>query len=89
VAPQDVNQLVKQYETLSPIMQAMAGRGMGDRMAALRDLQKSGMLDPGSRGPRVKKGTGKRLSPKEKAKLKKQRERELRRKRRSAKHNPD
>jgi signal recognition particle subunit SRP54 len=83
VAPQDVNQLVKQYDMMSPIMKAMAGRGMGDRMAAIRELQNSGMLDPGSKGPRMKKGTGKRLSPKERAKLKKERERQLRKKRRS------
>jgi signal recognition particle subunit SRP54 len=81
----DVNQLVKQYEMMAPIMQAMAGKGMGDRMKAIRELQSSGMLDPGSRGPKVKKGTGKRLTTKERAKLKKQRERELRRKKRGRK----
>jgi len=78
----DVNQLVKQYDMMSPIMKAMAGKGMGERMSALRDLQNSGMLDPGSRGPKLKKGTGKRLSPKERAKMKKLREREQRRKKR-------
>jgi signal recognition particle subunit SRP54 len=82
VQTQDVNQLVKQYDMMAPIMQSMAGKGMGDRMTALRQLQESGMLDPGGKGPRVKKGTGKRLSPKERAKMKKQREKELRRKKR-------
>lgn len=81
----DVNQLVKQYEMMSPIMKAMAGKGMGERMSALRDLQNSGMLDPGSRGPKIKKGTGKRLSPKERAKMKKLRQREMRRKKRQQK----
>jgi signal recognition particle subunit SRP54 len=81
----DVNQLVKQYEMMSPIMKAMAGKGMGERMSALRDLQNSGMLDPGSRGPKIKKGTGKRLSAKERAKMKKLREREMRRKKRQQK----
>ena len=46
--------------------------GLGERLGALRQLQSAGMFDPGSRGLRVKKGTGKRLTPKEKAKLKKQ-----------------
>ncbi len=85
VQPQDVNQLVKQYETMAPLMQSMAGKGMAERMSALQKLQQSGMLDPGGRGPRTKKGTGKRLTAKERAALKKQRQRELRRKKRKAK----
>ena len=48
----------------------------------LRKLQDSGMLDPGSKGPRFKKGTGKRLTTEERKKMKKQREKELRRKKR-------
>jgi signal recognition particle subunit SRP54 len=82
VQPQDVNQLIRQYDMMSPLMQAMAGKGVGERMAAIRDLQKSGLLDPGSRGPKMKKGTGKRLTAKERAKMKKQREKEQRRRRR-------
>jgi signal recognition particle subunit SRP54 len=85
VEPQDVNQLVRQYEMVSPLMKAMAGKGIGDRMAAIRDLQSSGLLDPGSRGPKIKKGTGKRLTSKERADLKKRREKELRRKKRRGK----
>jgi signal recognition particle subunit SRP54 len=85
VEPQDVNQLVRQYEMMSPLMKAMAGKGIGDRMAAIRELQNSGLLDPGSRGPRIKKGTGKRLTSKEKAQMRKQREKELRRKKRAEK----
>ncbi len=85
VEPQLVNQLIKQYEMMAPLMQSMAGKGMGDRMRAVQELQRSGMLDPGSRGPRVKKSTGKRLTAKERAKMKKQREKELRRKKRSEK----
>jgi signal recognition particle subunit SRP54 len=82
VQTQDVNQLVKQYDMMSPIMKAMAGKGMGDRLSAIRDLQNSGLLDPGSKGPRVKQSTGKRLSSKERAKMKKQREKEMRRRKR-------
>jgi signal recognition particle subunit SRP54 len=78
----DVNQLVRQYEAMSPIMKAMAGKGLGDRLGALRELQRSGMLDPGGRLPKVKKGTGKRLTSKERSELKKERERELRRRKR-------
>lgn len=82
----EVNQLVKQFDAMRPIMQGMSGKGMGDRMRMMQDLERSGMLDPGSKGPRlVKKGTGKRLTPQEKAKLKKQREKELRKRKRTGK----
>lgn len=75
-----VTQLVKQFEMMKPLMQGMAGQGMGDRMQMMRQLQTSGALsDPNMRGLKVKKGTGKRLSAAERAKLKKQRDRELRR----------
>ncbi len=85
VPPQEVSQLVKQFDTMAPVMQAMAGKGVSGRMQAIRELQQSGVLDPGSAGPRVKKGTGKRLSPKERAKLKKQKEKLLRQRRRKGK----
>lgn len=83
VQTQQVNELVKQYNMVAPIMKDMAGKGLAGRMQAIRELQQSGLLDPGNaRMPRTKKGTGKRLSPKEKARLKKHREREQRRRRR-------
>lgn len=75
-----ITQLVKQFETMKPIMAAMAGGGAGDRMAMLRQLQSSGALaNPSMQGMKVKKSGGKRLSSTEKAKLRKQREKELRR----------
>ncbi|HJN09641.1 MAG TPA: signal recognition particle protein [Pirellulaceae bacterium] len=83
VMPQQVNELVKQYNMVAPIMKDMAGQGMAGRMQAIQKLQQSGMMDPGGGAMmRTKKGTGKRLSPKEKAKLKKEKERALRRRRR-------
>ncbi len=83
VPPSEVNQLVRQYDMMAPIMKSMAGQGMAGRMQAIRELQQSGMMDPGNpRAGRIKKGTGKRLSPKEKLRLKKMREKEMRRKRR-------
>jgi signal recognition particle subunit SRP54 len=78
VPTQEVNQLVKQFEMMRPVMQSMAGKG--DRMKALQELQ-GAMMDPMGGGgiPRPKKGTGKRLTNKERAKLKMQRDKELRR----------
>jgi signal recognition particle subunit SRP54 len=65
-------------------MKSMAGQGIGGRLQAIRELQQSGMLDPGStRLPRTKGSTGKTLTPKERMRLKKQREKEQRRKRRT------
>jgi len=87
VQPQEVNQLVKQYDMMAPIMQTLAGKGMGGRLQAIRELQQSGMMDPGGGAPRVKKGTGRRLSPKERAKMKKLREKELRRRKRRERGN--
>ncbi|MBP90095.1 MAG: signal recognition particle protein [Planctomycetaceae bacterium] len=86
VQANEVNQLVKQYDAMAPIMKGMAGQGMAGRMQAIRELQQSGALDPGANMmTKPKQGTGKRLSPKEKAKLKKQKEKEMRRRRRTAK----
>ncbi|MCU0877530.1 MAG: signal recognition particle protein [Pirellulaceae bacterium] len=81
----EVNGLIKQYDTMAPIMKMMAGKGAMGRMQALQDIQKSGMLNPGARMPKVKGDTGKRLTSKEKADLKKRREKELRKKQREQK----
>lgn len=79
VEPPMITQLVKQFETMKPVMQMMASGGAGDRMQMMRQLQSSGMLnDPNMGGMKMKKSTGKRLSPAEKAKQRKQRDRELR-----------
>ncbi len=85
VQPQEVNDLVKQFDGMASVMKQMAGQGMGDRMKMVKQLQQGGMLDPGGRIAKQKQGTGKRLSPKQRAKQKKLREKQLRMKRRRAK----
>ena len=82
VQPPAVNQLIKDYEKMKPMMESMAGKGPRGRMQAIQEMQQSGMLDPGGQGPKTKQGTGKRLSATERAKMKKIRDKELRRKRR-------
>ncbi|QDV65661.1 signal recognition particle protein [Crateriforma conspicua] len=76
-----VSQLVKQFEMMKPVMQMMAGKGAGDRMKMMQQLQASGaMTDPRGMGAvKVSKGTGKRLSPAEKAKQRKERDKLMRR----------
>jgi len=81
VQVQDVNALLKQFDMMAPIMKAMAGKGMGQRMQAINELQNSGMFNPGAKFGKVKGDTGKRLTSKERAEMKKKREKELKKKR--------
>ncbi len=82
--PQQVKEMIKQYDTMKPMLTGMAGKDMGDRMQMMQEMQEK-MLDPAKRGPKTKKGTGKRLNPKEKKKLQKQRAKLLRQKKRNKK----
>lgn len=78
-----VKDLIKQFEQMKPIMQMMSGQGMGGRMQAIREMQESGVFDPGGGGaPRVKQSTGRRLSPKEKARRQKERAKQKRKNKR-------
>ena len=52
VEPQEVNQLVKQFDMMAPLMKSMAGKGMRDRMKAISELQQSGMFNPGGHAAR-------------------------------------
>ena len=86
VEPHEVNDLVKQFDGMASLMKEMSSLGMRDRMKKMQQLQQGGFLDPGNRLGRAKVGTGKRLTPDEKRKLKKQREKELRKKRRETRN---
>lgn len=82
VEPHQVNELVKQFDSISDVMKKMSGMGMRERMRMTQDLAKGGMFGPGGTLARQKGSTGKRLTPQERAKLRKQREKEMRRKKR-------
>jgi len=70
-----ISQLVKQFDVMKPMMQGMAGGSTMDRAKMMQQLQGAmASGDGGLDGMRVKKGTGKRLSNAERAKLKKQRD---------------
>ncbi len=86
VAPHEVNALVKQFDGMKDMMQRVMGMGARGRMKAVQDITQSAMANPHAKFAKQKKRTGKRLSPKEKAKLKKQREKEARRQRRENKN---
>jgi signal recognition particle subunit SRP54 len=59
--PQEVNELIKQFDGMKSIMESMAGKGMGERMRMVQQLQQGGLLDPGGKLAKQKKGTGKRM----------------------------
>ncbi|MCA9232082.1 MAG: signal recognition particle protein [Planctomycetales bacterium] len=86
VEPSEVNDLVKQFDVMAQMMTQMAGKGIRERMKMAREMQAS-LTNPNGQLTRKKQGTGKRLSPKEKAKLKKQRDKELRRRKRDNRGN--
>ncbi|MGC4002713.1 MAG: hypothetical protein QM811_06085 [Pirellulales bacterium] len=79
--PNEVNELLKQFDMMSGLMKSMSGKGAGDKMAMLKQLQAAGM-DPGARLNGAKGDTGTRLTSEQRAKLKKQREKDLRKKNR-------
>ncbi len=83
--PSAVSALIKQFTTIAPIMQMAAGKGGADRMKIMQQLQQGLMGDPSMGGIKTKKGTGKRLSPKEREKMQRDREKMLRQMKRKKK----
>lgn len=81
VPPNAVSGLIKQFNMMAPMMQMMASGGMKNRMEMMRQLQ-GGMLDPNMGGMNIKQSTGKRLTPNERLRLQKEREKLLRKKKR-------
>jgi signal recognition particle subunit SRP54 len=85
VDPSEISQLVKQFDGMAQMMTKLAGMGMRDRLRAINDMKNGGMLNPGSMLAKQKQGTGKRLTAEERTKLRKQREKELRKRKRDQK----
>jgi signal recognition particle subunit SRP54 len=88
VEPHEVNELVKQFDAMADMMKKISGMGMMERMRAMQQMGSSGMFNPGAKFAKQKGDTGKRLSPKEKEKLRKLREKELRKIKREGKKKP-
>ena len=86
VEPHEVNKLVKEFDVMADIMKRITGMGMRGRMQAVQELSQKAMTNPGAKLAKQKQGTGKRLTSQERAKLKKQREKEARRRRRDDKN---
>jgi len=79
----EVSDLVKQFDGMAAMMKGMAGLGVRDRMREVQKLQ-AGLANPAARLARPKGDTGKRLTADERRKLKRQREKDARRKKRGS-----
>jgi signal recognition particle subunit SRP54 len=77
VEPSAVSDLVKQFDTIAPIMTMMAGKGVGDRMKMMREVQAQMASGGGGLMGKKKQSTGKRLSTKDKAQALKERQKRL------------
>ena len=62
-SPSEVVALIEQFKPMAELMKRMSGMAMRDRMRLMRDF-----------GQRATKGMGKRLTPEERARLKKREE---------------
>jgi signal recognition particle subunit SRP54 len=94
VDPAEISALVKQFDAMAAVVKAFSQMSMIDRVKALMGMGKAGAFDPGAKLVAPKQGTGKRLSPKERAKQQKQREKDVRKLRRELREqrrgdNPD
>jgi signal recognition particle subunit SRP54 len=82
VEPHEVNELVKSFDGMADAMKRMATMGLRERMKTMQEMSQGALMNPSGKFAKQKVGTGKRLTSQEKAKLKKLKEREIRRKRR-------
>ena len=81
VEPNEVGDLVKQFDGMASMMKGMAGLGMRERMQQVQRLQAQ-MQNPAARLAKPKGDTGRRLTADERRRQKKQREKDARRRKR-------
>ncbi len=86
VQPNQVSDLIKQFEMIGPMLQMATSGSTGDKMKMLQQMQGMMANDPFNpmAGMKLKGGTGKRLSPKEREKMQREREKLLRKKKRGS-----
>ncbi len=80
VQPQQVSDLIKQFNMMAEMMKMMSTMGAGGRIGAMQELMRRMQQGPagmGQGGGMPKGNTGKRLTPAEKAKMRKLREKEM------------
>lgn len=74
VQPNQVNDLVKQFQGMADIMKQMSGMGVAGRMSAMQNLMRQMQANPAAQIAPSKGNTGKRLNSADKARLRKLRE---------------
>ena len=82
VTPNKVTELLKMFQPMAEMMKKMGTLGGADRMRAMQELTRQVQQNPFGAGLPQKKGTGKRLTPKEREANRKRLERERRKKKR-------
>lgn len=84
VQPNQISDLIKQFEMIGPMLQMATSGSMADKMKMLGQMQGMMANNPFNplEGAKLKGSTGKRLSPKERERMQKERERALRKKKR-------
>jgi len=81
----EVNNVLKMYDTMAPMLKMMSGKGMMGKMKAIQEMSAGGLFNPGAQLAKPKGDTGRRMTPKEKEEMRKKREKELRKKKREQK----
>jgi signal recognition particle subunit SRP54 len=83
--PSQISDLIKQFEMIGPMLQMATSGSMADKMKMLGQMQ--GMMSRNpfnpTEGVKLKGSTGKRLTPKEREKMQRERDRALRKKKRN------
>lgn len=77
VGVNEVGEICKQFDAMASIMKKMAGLGMGGKMQAMQELTRQMTTNPQARLAKQKGNTGKRLTPAERERQRKQLAREL------------
>ena len=85
VEPHHISDLVKSFLPMAEMMKAMGSMNMRERMKAMQGLTQKMQQNPAGAIQATKVGTGKRLTPKERAAAKKDREKEKRKRERDKK----
>ena len=82
VEPREINELLKQFNTMGGMMKQMAGMGVRDRMKAVKQMGDMGMLDPGAQIQQKKQRSQRGPQSKDKLRAQKKKERQRKKKRR-------
>ena len=83
-----VNELIKMFDMMAPMVKGLAGGGMGNAMKALQQMQQGGAFNPGAQLQKPKGDTGKRMTPQQRKEEQKKREKMLRKLKRDQKGRP-